>query len=171
MSRADEYRELIAFTRWANEQMLDACAALSADDFTRDMGNSFPSIRDTLAHVLSAEWVWVSRLEGTSPVSMPAEWKAYSREQIDAEWKGVAGRLERFAARLGDADVERAIDYRNIAGQPFTSTVGQILRHVVNHSTYHRGQVTTMLRQLGAKPPTTDLIHFYRTQSPPLPSA
>ena len=168
MSRADEVRELIAFTRWANEQMLDAVAPLSADEIIRDMRNSFPSIRDTLVHVMSAEWVWLSRLEGTSPAAMPAEWKTYDRAQIRAEWRRIAAGLERFVAALADADLDRVVDYRNTQGQPFTSNVGQIVRHLVNHSTYHRGQVTTMLRQLEAKPPTTDLIHYDRTVTPPL---
>jgi uncharacterized damage-inducible protein DinB len=171
MSRITEIRELVAYTRWANEQMLDAVALLSPDEVVRDLRNSFPSIRDTLVHVLSAEWVWLSRLEGTSPQAMPEAWKPYTRDQIRAEWTRVADRLGRLVAGLADTDVDRVIDYRSTSGQPFSSTVGEILRHLVNHSTYHRGQVTTMLRQLDAKPPTTDLIHYYRTQAAraPLP--
>ena len=169
MSRTTEFRELIAFTRWANELTLDAVMALSADEVTRDLRNSFPSVRDTLVHVMSAEWVWLSRLEGTSPTAMPEKWRTYDRTQIRAEWTELARRLGDFDARLEDADLDRVVDYRAINGQQYSSTVGQILRHLVNHSTYHRGQVTTMLRQLEGKPVTTDLIHYYRTAAARVP--
>ena len=165
MSGTSEIRELIAYTRWANEQMLEAAAALAGNDFTRDMGNSFPSIRDTLVHVMSAEWVWLSRLRGESPSAMPAGWKEYDLTQVRAEWANVASALEKLAAGLKEGDLDHIVDYRMLSGQQGTSTIGQILRHVVNHSTYHRGQVTTMLRQLDAKAPTTDLIHYYRAVS------
>ena len=65
-------------------------------------------------------------------------------------------------ARLDDEALEREVDYRNTAGTPFTSRMDEMLRHVVDHSTYQRGQVVTMLRQLGATPPPTGLIVFYR---------
>ena len=175
MTRASEVRELIDYTRWANEQMLDATAALSTNDFVRDLGNSFPSVRDTLVHVMSAEWVWLSRLLGQSPTEMPVAWKSYDHAQVRAGWADVARGHAGFVQRLDDADLEGVLDYRLLSGQPGSSTIGQILRHVDNHSTYHRGQVATMLRQLGAKAPTTDLIHYYRTrptrQKEPLPPA
>jgi uncharacterized damage-inducible protein DinB len=164
MTRTTEFRELIAFMRWADERMLDATAKLSPEQFTRDMGNSFPSIRDTLVHVTSADWVWLSRLHGESPTAMPEAWKAYDHAQLRTQWQRVLLGLEEFVADLRESDLDRVLDYRRVNGQPGSSTIGQILRHVVNHATYHRGQVTTMLRQLGASAPTTDLIEFYRLE-------
>ena len=164
MTRTNELRELIAYTRWANELILDAAAALSADEMVRDLGSSFPSVRDTLLHMMSAEWVWLSRLGGTSPDGMPAAWRSYDRGRLREEWKRIADRIDGACADLDDAGLDRVVDYRTTSGQPFKSTVGQILRHLANHTTYHRGQVTTMLRQLGARAPATDLIHYYRTR-------
>lgn len=112
-----EIQELYAYNRWANAEALDAASALSEPQFTRDLGNSFPSVRDTLVHILAAEWIWLSRWQGISPNGMPDGWASSG--------------------------------YRE-----------QMLRHVVNHSTYHRGQIATMLRQLGAKAASTDLIIF-----------
>ena len=166
MSRITEFNDLIAYTRWANERVLDATAPLSPEQFTRDMGNSFPSIRDTLVHVMSAEWVWLSRLRGESPTTMPADWKSYEHEQVRARWAEVARALEQHVGGLGVEDLDRVIEYTMLSGQPSASSIAEILRHVVNHSTYHRGQVTTMLRQLGASAPTTDLIAYYRTAAP-----
>lgn len=163
MTRLDELRELFDYNRWARDRILDVAAALTPEDFARDMGSSFPSVRDTLVHIMSAEWVWLSRLRGVSPDGMPSEWKTLAPDGIRAAWRELDASITTYLASLHDADLDRVLEYRNIAGQPFSSTVQQILRHVINHSTYHRGQLTTMLRQLGATPPATDLILYYRT--------
>jgi uncharacterized damage-inducible protein DinB len=160
--RVDECRELIEFNRWATARVLDAVAELPAEDFTRALGSSFPSVRDTLVHVMSAEWVWLARCTGTSPTAMPEEWKQLDLATLRTTWDGVHAALRAFVDGLDDAALDRAHHYRNLAGQAATSLLAQILRHVVNHSTYHRGQVVTMLRQLGAAAPATDLIAFYR---------
>lgn len=163
MTRVDELRELFAYNAWARDRILDAAVELAPDDFVRDMSSSFPSVRDTLVHIMSAEWVWLSRLQGMSPAGMPDEWKTLMSDGVRAEWRAIDDGFRRSLDSLAETDLDRVVEYRNLAGQPMSSSVLQILRHVVNHSTYHRGQITTLLRQLGAMPPATDLIVFYRT--------
>ena len=162
MTRLAEIRDLYAFNRWANALVLDAVSALTDAELTRDLRNSFPSVRDTLVHVLSAEWVWLQRLRGRSPTALPEEWRHLGVREMRARWREVERDWLELLDALSEGDLDRRIAYRNTAGEPFESAQWQILRHCVNHSTYHRGQVTTMLRQLGAKPPTTDLIRWFR---------
>jgi len=162
----DELRELFAYNRWANHRILDAAAKLSAEALDKDLGSSFPSVRATLAHILSAEWVWLSRWKGTSPTGVPDSWDLSTLDSIRKRWAEVEREQQEFIDALGEDDLRRAVSYRNIKGQPFTSTMAQMLRHVVNHSTYHRGQVVTMLRQLGAEAVSTDLITYYREYAP-----
>lgn len=157
-----EIRELYAYNRWANHRVLDAVAALDPASFTRDLGSSFPSVQATLAHILGAEWIWLSRWRGTSPTGIPASWDLSTLDALRARWVHVEREQAAYVAGLTDADLDRAIDYRDLKGNPFTNTLGQMLRHVVNHSTYHRGQVATMLRQLGAEAVSVDLIRYYR---------
>src|SRR5690606_38710503 len=157
---------LFAYNRWANHRILDAAAKLGDEALDRDLGSSFPSVRATLAHVLSAEWVWLSRWKGTSPTGLPDSWDLSTLDAIRARWAEVEREQHALIDALGEDDLRRAVAYRNIKGQPFTSTMAQMLRHVVNHSTYHRGQVITMLRQLGAEPLSTDLIASYRQHAP-----
>lgn len=166
-TRIEEFRELYAFNRWANQRILEAVAALSTEQLVRDMGSSFPSIRATLVHIMSAEWAWLSRWNGVSPSAMPDEWKALDLAALDRQWAELDDRLQGFVRRLGGPGLDRLVSYRNLAGDPFTTPLSQMLRHVVNHSTYHRGQVTTMLRQMGASAPATDLIAFYRSRPGP----
>ncbi len=158
----EEVRELQAYDAWATNRILTAAARLGRDDLTRDLGSSFPSVLDTLAHILSADWVWLERWLGRSPTGTPADWDLGTLDGVRARWLEVRAERAGFLEELTDQDLQRRVDYRDTSGRPWTSTMAQMLRHVVNHATYHRGQVVTMLRQLGATPPSTDLIRFYR---------
>jgi uncharacterized damage-inducible protein DinB len=171
MSLLQDIRELRAFNHWANTRILESTGALPEADFVRELGSSFSSIRDTLVHILSAEWVWLERLEGRSPGAMPEGWKEFSLEELRKAWGVAASRLEEFVQNLSEDELDRVVSYRLLSGQAAESKTAQILRHVVNHSTYHRGQVVTMLRQLGASAPATDLIVYYRAVSSPAAAA
>jgi uncharacterized damage-inducible protein DinB len=162
MQRADEIRELYAFNRWANARMRAAVAKLSDEEFRRDLKNSFPSVRDTMLHVMSSEWVWLARWLGTSPKGMPDEWKSYGFAEIEQEWDALESARNAFLDRLNDTELDRVVSYVNFRGESCVNPLWQLLRHMVNHSTYHRGQITTMLRQLGHDAATTDLVLYYR---------
>jgi uncharacterized damage-inducible protein DinB len=166
MTRLQEIRQLFDFNRWANERILDVVAGLSEEQFGRDMGSSFPSVRDTLVHVMSADWIWLERWHGVSPERGPEGWVGSDFAALRERWAEVERRRGAYLAGLTEASLDEVIRYRNLAGVAASSAVWEMLRHVVNHATYHRGQVTTMLRQLGATPPSTDLIAFYRTVAP-----
>ena len=159
----DNLRVLLDYHYWARDRALDAVEPLSPDQFTRDMGNSFRSIRDTLAHTYAAEWAWYSRWEGDSPTALLPPDMFPDVPALRAAWAAQEVKTRAFLDALGDAGIDRTFDYKMMNGQPGASVFWHMLQHVVNHATYHRGQVTTMLRQLGVEPPkSTDLISFYR---------
>lgn len=160
-----EVSQSFAYNRWANQRVLDAAEALNTQDYTRDLGGSYASIRDTLIHILAAEWIWVQRWNGASPTEMP-DWDLSTIPALRARWAEVEAEQTAFVEPLGPADLERIVRYSNTQGQPFAEPLSAQLRHVVNHSTHHRGQITTMLRQLHIKPPTTDFIAFVRETTP-----
>ena len=83
---------------------------------------------------------------------------------IAAAWEDLYRAQQSFLEKLSDADLDRVVDYRNLKGEAYSNVLWQLLRHMVNHSSYHRGQVTTMLRQLGHTPVATDLVLYYRLQ-------
>jgi uncharacterized damage-inducible protein DinB len=157
-----EIRELYDFNRWANQRMLGAVFALSEEQFTRELNSSFSSVRDTLVHMVGADWVWLSRWLGTSPAGMPDDWKLATLADIRTRWDQIERARSEFLDGLASADLNRVVAYRTFKGEPFSNPLWQLLRHVVNHATYHRGQVTTLLRQLGMPAPATDLVLFYR---------
>lgn len=158
----EEIRELYAYNRWANERILDAVAVLTEEELGRELGGSFPSVRKTLVHIASAEWIWLERWQGRSPTGIPEGWDLSGLGAIRAVWDEVDEQRDHFLHHLDDNALHAVVDYRNTAGQPFAEPLWQQLRHVVNHSSYHRGQVVNMLRLLGAKTVGTDLIAYYR---------
>lgn len=160
-TRVEELRDLFSYHHWANGRLLDATAALSADAFERDLGGSFGSIRATLAHILGADWVWLQRWLGAAPRAFP-EWDLSTHDLLRAKWGEVERAQRDFVDGLADEDIGRVIAYTMMSGAAFANPLGELCRHVVNHATYHRGQVVTMLRQLDVEPPHTDLIVYYR---------
>ena len=157
---------LLDYHYWARDRVLAAAEPLTPDQFTKHLGNSFPSVRDTLVHLFSADWVWCSRWQGESPQAMldPATFPDVAT--IRAAWTEHEQKVRALLAQLGENGIVRIIEYRLFSGQTSAQPFWQLLQHLVNHGSYHRGQVTTMLRQLGAAPPKSlDLIAFYREQA------
>jgi uncharacterized damage-inducible protein DinB len=152
---------LFEFNRWANGRTLDAVEKLDGEAFVRDLRNSFPSVRDTLTHIMNAEWAWLKRWKGESPSAWaaPAEFPTVASlrkrfGEIDCEREG-------FLRGISDALLTQPFSYKDMQGKPHSLPMIATMQHVANHGTYHRGQITTMLRQLGATPVSTDLSRFY----------
>lgn len=162
---AEDIRNLFEYNAWANHRSLEAVAALTPEQFTRDLGSSFKSVRDTLAHIVAAEWIWLERFHGRSPSSFPPDLESLDHAGLDTRWAEVERDWTDFVASLGDSDLVRVYAYKTIKGDPQEQPAWQMLQHLVNHGSYHRGQVTTLLRQLGAKPQGTDMIAFYRQRA------
>jgi uncharacterized damage-inducible protein DinB len=151
---------------WARDLALDAVAPLTAEQFTRQVESSFKSVRDTLAHTYGAEWVWYNRWTGNLSATMPKYDSWPDVTAIKKAWLDHEVRMRTFVTDGGEAGVTRVYNYKSLAGQPTSSQFWEMLVHVVNHGSYHRGQLTTLLRQLGAAPPKQmDMIAFFRTRA------
>ena len=161
----DEIRQLYDFNAWANQRSLDAAAALSAEDFVKPLGSSFSSVRDTLAHIWGAEWLWLERFQGISPASMPEVGQFNDLPALQTRWQQDQQRLQKFVSTLTQDDLNHVHEYRTLNFGQYKNPLWQSMQHLVNHGTYHRGQIATMLRQLNAKALSSDLIHFYRERS------
>jgi uncharacterized damage-inducible protein DinB len=156
----ESIRELYEYNRWANARSLGASAAVSAADFTREVGGSFASLRGTLAHMYGAEWIWLERWKGISPRQLPFSLEFPDVASIRSRWETVENERQAFLDALDPARLAEVISYVNLQGQTFAYPLRRMLQHVVNHATYHRGQITTLLRQLGAAPLATDLLLY-----------
>jgi uncharacterized damage-inducible protein DinB len=164
---AEHIRLLCDYNSWANQRLLEVSATLKEEQFTRDLGSSFRSVRDTLAHIMDVEWLYLERWNGRSPSALPSPESYPNHANVVVRWKEIEQDLNHFVAARDSAGLEQRIDYRNTRGDDFSNPLWEMLLHLVNHSTYHRGQVTTLVRQLGTKPVSTDLINFYRQRFAP----
>jgi uncharacterized damage-inducible protein DinB len=161
----DELRTLYDYNAWANHRALSGAEKLSVEQITRPMGSSFSSVRDTLAHISGAEWIWLERFQGRSPGALPSTGQFPDLNALREHWLEQEQRLLNFVRGLTQSDLDRELEYKTLKFGVYRNPLWQSMLHVVNHGTYHRGQVTTLLRQLGAEPLLMDLMHFYREKS------
>jgi uncharacterized damage-inducible protein DinB len=163
----DDIRPLYQYDRWANNRVFQATSRLSVEEFTRDLGGSFRSVRDTLVHIIAGEWIWLrywkepptssALLTGLrtrrdllfNPDSFP------SVAAVELKWSEVENEQTEFVNSLTDELLERMLPFRATQVR-----LAHLMQHVANHSTYHRGQVALMMRQLGAEPVATDFHVF-----------
>jgi uncharacterized damage-inducible protein DinB len=162
-------RQLLAWTIWADRHQLGALASVPEEHLLVDTGSSFGSLLGTLAHVLGAEQTWLSRFVGTPLPSVPGletyPTLAALQAGFEEHWPGI----EFFLASLSAEQLAAEVTWVNSRGERFTRPLWEPLAHMVTHSAYHRGQVATLLRQLGHEPPSTDLVRYLATRQPPSP--
>ena len=159
----NEYVDLFDYNTWANERIFGIVSDLSDEEFNRELKSSFASVRQTLVHLVSAEWIWLRRWLGESPKGVPSDWDTSSADLIKRLWTENNRGLMHFIQNMNDPD--RMVEYRNIKGDAFGEPLSVQVRHVVNHSTYHRGQITTWVRHLGRAGISTDYVAYYREQT------
>jgi uncharacterized damage-inducible protein DinB len=156
-----EILELLDYQGWATTKTLDSVAKLSDEQLHRDLGSSFKSVFETLVHLHGADRAWLGRLQGQAP-NRPNPSDYPSLEVLREAWDVVFDNWKEEVSKLENPKLE--IHYKSYDGAPFTSSLEEIVKHVVNHGTYHRGQVAAMQRMLGSEPVGTDLISFYRAR-------
>lgn len=159
----NEFLELFAYNAWANRLILDAAGQLPDEQYVRDLKSSYGGVHGTLAHIVWAEHLWLNRWLVRPNPAVPQGKDLQTLAEVRARWDEVEAERGRLLARITDAGLDETRIVKPSSGGEYTHTFRQMLRHVINHSSYHRGQIVTFLRQLGAKPPSTDLILFYRS--------
>jgi uncharacterized damage-inducible protein DinB len=168
----DDIQLLYEYDRWANERVLQAASTLSGEQFTRNLGGSFPSVRDTLVHILAGEWTWLTYWKGRSDnPAFLAELKTRREALFDptafpdltaveAKWAEIEKEQVEFVNRV----TEKTLAEMHPAQNTQISLL-HLMQHLANHSTYHRGQISLMMRQLGATPVATD-FHVFLAERP-----
>lgn len=163
----DDIQMLYEYDRWANNRVLQAVSALSTEQFTRDLGGSFCSVRDTLVHIIGGEWIWLTYWKA------PAHSSAFLVElrtrrdalfnpgafpnvaAVRSRWAEVENEQVEFVNSVTNESLERMLPFRTTQVR-----LAHLMQHVANHSTYHRGQLALMMRQLHAEPLATDFHVF-----------
>lgn len=162
MTAAPEILRLqIDYMTWASSRILDAAAQLTPDELARDFGTAHSSVLGTLVHIFSAERIWFWRIRGERPGDRPGS-ESFDLPKLRESWSSVHRDWRDWAASISAEDASAVLSYHDLRGNPWQTPLWQIVLHVVNHGTHHRGQISGFLRAMGHVPPPLDLIAYCR---------
>ena len=156
----DEIRTLYDYNTWANLRVIAIARLLNRHEFTQDLGTSYRSVQGTLVHILHGEWLWLQRWQGESPKQIFASEDFADVTALEARWQIVEREQQNFIGRLTNERLKERLAYENFQGQRWEYSLAHMMQHTANHSSYHRGQVVVLLRQLGKTPVATDFLVF-----------
>jgi uncharacterized damage-inducible protein DinB len=151
---------MYAYSAWANAQVLDAAARLAPAEYRADGGASFGSVHDTLVHLMGAQWLYLERWGGRSPMALPAPGDFADLAALRARWREIEDGTAAFVAGLDDAALGREVAYRNQAGERWAYPLWQQMLHQVNHATQHRSEVAMVLTRFGQSPGWLDFLYW-----------
>jgi uncharacterized damage-inducible protein DinB len=151
MDLIEHFQKMFAYDDWANRECIAAA---------QRAGSVSDDIIGRIAHILSAEKLWLERLR-QEPQTLPV-WPKTTIPDCLRLAEEMAQRWKQYLAELSAAGFTRTVDYRNTKGEPWSNRIDDILHHVLFHSAYHRGQIALQMRAAGFEPALTDFIHAVR---------
>lgn len=159
---ADVLRLHLEYTDWASTRLLDAAGALKREELVRDFGTADKSVLGTMLHIFGADRIWLTRVRGDES-GVPPGPEFADLAVLRPVWQGVLAEWRAWARPMADSDFDREISYRDLKGRAWRTPLWQVVLHVVNHATHHRGQAAGFMRSMGRVPPALDLIAYYRS--------
>ena len=162
MLEKSDLGRLLDYTVWANHRALRGAALLTVDQFRKDLKSSHGGVRGTLTHMMSAEAIWLDRWKGIPGTRMLDEGEFKDIVALRDRWSALEENRAAWFRSLRKEAVALPLRYTNLEGKTYEQPLWQLVQHAVNHATYHRGQVTTLLRILGSRGVTTDLVTWDR---------
>ena len=163
---ADDLSDLYGYHAWANERMISSIEALDASEYGRILGGGWPSVADTVAHLASATRAWRERFDGTSPARLLTAADLPEREPAVALLRSADASVAALVRETAPEDRSKILSYTNLQGKTKKVPYWAVFRHVVNHASYHRGQIASMVRMLGKEPKATDLVFWAIVNTP-----
>ena len=154
-----------AYNIWANSQFIKLILSLTEEQQQQEIVSSFPSLYKTMLHIWDAETIVWQRIKLQEQIVPPSATPNLAIQVIADGWQQQSKLWNDWVANASDVQLEHVFAYQNSKREQFKQPVWQMLQHVFNHGTYHRGQLVTMLRQLGIdKVPQTDFLIWIRTK-------
>jgi len=157
----DVLRDHLNYTAWASSKLVEAASVLNPQELMRDFATADHNVLGTLVHVY-ADRIWLGRIEGNPPAQFIVPEQDMLLSVLTNDWPALHQRWKQWAALLTEDSINKDISYKSTKGDPFVTPLWQIILHVVNHGTHHRGLVSGFLRAMGHTPPSLDLAGFYR---------
>ena len=156
-----DLKTLFDYSFWANRKLFHVMLQLTPEQFSQFLSGSHGSVRNTMVHVLSAEWGWLDRCGGRergAPLN-PADFPTAA--SLVQAWNRVEGYVREFLSTLSNEDLARNVEFAVVGKEKRSMPVGELLQHAANHGVHHRGQVSLLLRLFGYNPDNFDILFYY----------
>ena len=155
-----DLERLYDYGYWANRKLFQVVSQLTPEQYTQTVTGSYGSIRNTLVHMLSAEWGWLDRCGGRvrGPALKADDYPHL--ESLLSTWGTVEAFVREFLSTLTDDDLDRTVEFANPRGEKRSGRLGALMQHAATHGVHHRGQVALLLRSLGVTPGNVDLLFY-----------
>lgn len=157
------FLQLADYNIWANDIVHSWFDNITDEQWEQPVISSFDSIAATVLHIAGAETVWLDRLNNAvAPVWLPSVFKGSKKELLD-KWSNASKNLKSFLANFEEAKLQANLNFKRLNGDVYEMPHYEVFAHLFNHSSYHRGQIVTMLRQVGFTDiSSTDMLIFFR---------
>lgn len=149
--------QLFEYVRWCDLRQLDAARSVPHANYLKDFGFSFRTVHDTLIHMLGAQVIWLARWEppppGEPPVKFPDRSDFTDLESVRVRWGGVHAQFGDFLHRQSNHSLIRKVEWTTQDGRFVSLPLGHLVQHTLDHATYHRGQLNSLIKLAGGTPP------------------
>jgi uncharacterized damage-inducible protein DinB len=159
-----DLQTLFDYGYWANRKLFDVMSQLTTEQFTQPVAGSYGSVRNTMVHVLSAEWGWLDRCGGPPRGGALVASDYPTVAALIDRWEQVEAFVREFLINLQDEDLDRVVEFAFGGGPKYAMRCGDLMHHAVIHGVHHRGQVALLLRSLGYVPGSFDILFYYGRQ-------
>ncbi|HEX8992321.1 MAG TPA: DinB family protein [Anaerolineales bacterium] len=165
MDIKDYLKEAYDYMYWATGRYVAVAEGLTEAQLHQVQGHSWGEIHATLVHMMSSEWVWLQRWHGTSPKAHLDQSEFPTLPALQKRWSQVEAEMRAFVGAQNSASLQRAITYNNFRGETFDVPLWQMLVHIVNHETHHRGELAAMYALMGVSHPEDEMIQYFLNAS------
>lgn len=152
---------LYQYSYWANHQVLATAFKLSPEQLYQDQGHSWGTVHGVLLHMSNAEWIWLQRWKGNSPQKMPGVSELPTLDAVQSRWAEIEGDIMGFIASLDSEKLQREVHYTNTSGKNYHLPLWQLMVHVPNHGTHHRGELAAMFAIMKVDHSEDDLLYYF----------
>ncbi len=161
MNLKDYLSALYDYTYWANHRYFSVAEGLTDEQLRKTQGHSWGDVHAVLVHMMSSEWAWLQRWHGTSPKSHLNKDDFPTLASLKERWSGMEAEMRGFLEAQTEESLESVITYSNFAGETFHVPLWQMLMHVANHETHHRGELAAMFALMNVAHPEEEVIQYF----------
>jgi len=165
MQIKDYLRQAYDYMYWATGRYFAVAEGLAADQLHQMHGQSWGDVHATLVHMMSSEWVWMQRWHGLSPKGHLDKAEYPTLAALKKRWGEIEAEMRAFIDQQTEESLQSALTYTNFRGETFKVPLWQMLAHIVNHETHHRGELASMYALMSVDHPEDEMIQYFLNAS------